>query len=104
MNKRNLKVDKIYIMSKDIFLLPIQKRDHWSLVGVTIHYFDSKGSRSTTKAHGVIKTYLENVAKTGEKLRPLKSREVKMCHYKPMEWTVVCLSVNMQRYLREKLR
>ena len=53
------------IMSKDIFLIPIHKRDHWSLVGVdiktrTIHYFDSiKGSRSTAKAPGVIKTYLE---------------------------------------------
>ena len=57
------------ITEKDVFLIPIHKRDHWSLVGVdmktrTIHYFDSiKGSRSTAKAPGVIKTYLEKYCK-----------------------------------------
>ena len=53
------------IMQKDVFLIPIHKKDHWSLVGVdikerTIHYFDSiKGSRETAKAPTLIKTYLE---------------------------------------------
>ena len=57
------------IMEKEVFLIPIHKRDHWSLVGVdiktrTIHYFDSiKGSRETAKAPGIIKTYLERYCK-----------------------------------------
>ena len=66
------------IMSKDVFLIPIHKRDHWSLVGVdiktrTIHYFDSiKGSRSTAKAPGVIKTYLEKHCKDSGKVETFK--------------------------------
>ena len=57
------------LLEKDLFLIPIHKKDHWSLIGVdmnklTVEYFDSiKGSRNTSNAPKVIKKYMENYCK-----------------------------------------
>ena len=67
-------------MEKDLFLIPIHKRDHWSLIGVnmkemTVEYFDSiKGIRNTSHAPKVIKMYMEKYCRERGKVAEFKIR------------------------------